>query len=370
MSRPKIAILVSFSGQGGVERMIANLSAALIDLGVELDILLIKDKGPHAANLPERARKIHLGSKHTATSIFAVARYLREERPDAMLAVKHRGILAALRARRLAGTDTPISGRLGTTVSVPLAAGSWLKRALWYRAMRRFYPMLKSVIAVSEGVAGDIRNITGLDGDQLKVVRNPVINDDLLSKATAPLDYPAMIDQQGPIILGAGRLTRQKDFPTLLRAFARFADERDAHLIILGDGEDRDALLALATDLGVLSRVSLPGFQTNPWCWMRRANVFALSSLWEGSPNSLTEALALGVPVVSTDCPSGPRELLQNGNIAPLVTMGDDQALAEAIEQMIDNPPSATTLQAAVAAYRAETSARRYLQALGIDLKD
>lgn len=368
-TRKKLAILVSFSGQGGVERMIANLSHALIDEGIDLDILLIKHRGPHVKALPETARLIPLRARHSGTSVFEVARYLRRERPDALLAVKHRGILAAVRARALARTDTPIAGRLGTTVSAALADASSLRRSMWFRAMRKAYPALRSVIAVSQGVADDIHGITGIAQPPLRVIRNPVITDALMRAAEAPVDHPFLpttSERSEPVIVGAGRLTRQKDFATLLSAFAQVNQTRPARLLILGDGGDRDALLAQAQALGISDRVDLPGFQANPWSWMKRADVFVLSSRWEGSPNSLTEAMALGVPVVSTDCPSGPTELLAGGAVAPLVPMGDVDALAQGILKQLNQPTPTEVLQQAVAEYHARTSARAYMEALGL----
>lgn len=346
--------------------MIANLSAAVIDQGVDVDLLLIKYRGPHVASLPSRARHIPLRTQHTATSVFEVARYLRRERPDALLAVKHRAIIAALRARKLARTDTSIGGRLGTTISAALAGSSRLRKYQWYSAMRRFYPQLQAVIAVSEGVADDIRQIVDQDLPTLQVIRNPVVNSELLQQAEVPVDHPFFAQSGPPVVLGAGRLTRQKDFSTLLRAFSRVCANRDVRLVILGDGGDREALLKEAQELGIQEKLALPGFRQNPWSWMRQANVFVLSSLWEGSPNSLTEALALGTPVVSTDCPSGPWELLQGGRIAPLVPMGDVAAMARGIESVLDAPPPQGTLQKAVAAYHADISASAYLRALGI----
>ena len=364
--RPKLAILVSFSGQGGVERMIANLSQSLAMAPIDLDILLIKAKGPHVAALPDNANVIHLRARHTATSIFEVARYLRREKPDALLAVKHRGIIAALQARTLARTSTPISGRLGTTVSAALASKSPRRRARWFSTMRRYYPKLHQLIAVSQGVADDVITITGMSDTQVTVVRNPTVTPAMLSNATLPVEHPWFAENAPPVVLGVGRLTEQKDFPTLLRAFSEVVTRRDARLIILGEGQLRETLLEQAQQLGIADKMALPGFSDNPWAWMHRAAVFVLSSRWEGSPNTLTEALALGTPVVSTDCPSGPRELLSGGDIAPLVPMGDVAALSEAILSTLSNPPEAATLIHAVKDYHQDVSAGRYLDALGL----
>jgi glycosyltransferase involved in cell wall biosynthesis len=365
---PKLAILVSFSGQGGVERMIANLSQSLAIAPIDLDILLIKAKGPHFAALPDQANIIHLRARHSATSVFEVARYLRREKPDALLAIKHRGIIAALQARALARTSTPISGRLGTTVSAALAHKSSRRRARWFNTMRRYYPKLHRLIAVSQGVADDVISITGMPDRQVTVVRNPTVTPAMLNGASVPVEHPWFAQNAPPVVLGVGRLTEQKDFPTLLRAFAEVAKQRDARLVILGEGQLRETLLEQSRQLGIADKVAFPGFTDNPWAWMHRAAVFVLSSRWEGSPNTLTEALALGTPVVSTDCPSGPRELLSGGSIAPLVPMGDITALSEAILSTLSNPPEAETLIHAVKDYHQDVSAMGYLDALGLTI--
>ena len=367
MTRPKLAILVSFSGQGGVERMIANLCEVLVDAPIDLDILLIKARGPHVSRLPRNARVIPLRAQHSLTSIWEVARYLRRERPTALLAIKHRAILAALRAKQLARSQTPISGRLGTTVSAALANKSARRRERWYRAMRQYYPRLHRLIAVSQGVADDVLDITDMPDAQITVVRNPTITPELLKAAEAPVNHPWLqSDSDTPVIMGVGRLTEQKDFSTLLSAFAHVQRQRAARLMILGDGNLREALLAQARELNIAEHVALPGFQANPWAWMSRASVFALSSRWEGSPNTLTEAMALGIPVVSTDCPSGPSELLTAGQIAPLVDMGDVEALAHALLSTLDNPPDTAVLVDAVRAYHRDVSAAAYLHTLGL----
>jgi glycosyltransferase involved in cell wall biosynthesis len=346
--------------------MIANLSQALALANIDLDVLLIKARGPHVAALPSAATVIKLKSRHTATSVWEVARYLRSARPDALLAVKHRAILAALRARSLARADTPISGRLGTTVSAALANKSERRKRHWYRAMKKYYPRLHRLIAVSQGVANDVISITGMPQSQVPVVRNPTISPELLTAAQEHISHPWLENPATPVILGVGRLTEQKDFATMLSAFARVTKVRPARLIILGEGNLRDALEAQAVALGVSESVVLPGFQANPWAWMRHATLFVLSSRWEGSPNTLTEAMALGVPVVSTDCPSGPTELLDGGKIAPLVPMGDPEALSQAILAVLAEPPDPRTLIQAVAPYHRDVSATAYLRVMAL----
>jgi len=364
----KIAIFVSFSGHGGVERMITNLAGGMINMGVAVDMVLIKSRGEYVKAIPAQTRIIELRSRHTSTAIFALVHYLRRERPDALLAVKHRAIQTAVLAKRLSGINIPLAGRLGTTVSAALEGRSALKKWFWYRAMRNSYRHVDSIIAVSQGVAEDIRSITRLPDERLRVIRNPVVTPELYQKAAEPLEHPWFNSDAAPVIIAVGRLTRQKDFPTLLRAFALVRQHQPCHLMILGEGNDRAKLEQLTEELGISTDVELPGFVINPFNYIARARLFVLSSRWEGSPNSLTEALALGTPVVSTDCPSGPQELLAGGRYGPLVQMGDHRAMAEAIIATLARPLDKATLQAAVSEYNRDTCAANYLQALGIQV--
>jgi glycosyltransferase involved in cell wall biosynthesis len=193
-----------------------------------------------------------------------------------------------------------------------------------------------------------------------------VVTNDLDTLAGTPLGHPWFLPGQPPVVLAAGRLTRQKDFRTLLRAFARLVSGRDLRLVILGEGPDRGALTTEINALGLNDRVALPGFDDNPFRWMARARLFVLSSAWEGLPGVLIQALACGTPVVSTDCPSGPREVLDDGRFGPLVPVGDVAALAAAMERTLDDPMPAAALKARAACYRIAPVTRQYLAALGL----
>lgn len=361
----RFAILVSFSGDGGVERMMLNLLQGMAAQGVAIDLLLIKARHPRLKQLPPNIRIIKLGSNHTFANLPALIRYLRAARPPALLAAKHRALLLALWARRLSGVAVRIVGRIGTTVSAALEPKGRLRYGLWAWTVRRCYPQADAVVAVSQGVADDIRAM-GATTARLTVIRNPVITPDLNTLAQAAAPHPWLATAAGPpVIMGMGRFTGQKDFTTLIRAFARLRAQRDCRLILLGRGQLQSGYRALAAQLGVVADIAFPGFADNPYSYLARARLFVLSSAWEGSPNALTEALALGIPVVSTDCPSGPRELLAAGRYGALVPIGDDAAMAEAMAATLDNPLPAAELRRAVAEYTVESSARAYLQALG-----
>jgi glycosyltransferase involved in cell wall biosynthesis len=350
--------------------MVLNLVRQMAEQGLHIDLVLIRDESRHLRELPSSVNIVRLGTRHSGLSVGPLRRYLQDRRPPVLLAAKDRAGRAALVARHRAGVDTRIYIRLGTTLSQALEGRSRLRKWLRYRPMRRLYPRADGIIAVSRGVADDVQGITGMGDTRIHVIRNPVITPELESLAAQPAPHLWLTDRGEPVVMGMGRLTRQKDFPTLIRAFARLRVATPARLVILGEGADREALSVLARELGVQDHLIMPGFHANPYAWLSRARLFVLSSLWEGSPNALTEAMALGIPVVSTDCRSGPREVLEGGRFGTLVPPGDAVALAEAMARTLAAPLAADTLRAAVQDYRAEVSARRYLDVMGIAVPD
>jgi glycosyltransferase involved in cell wall biosynthesis len=365
-----VPVFASFSGAGGVERMLVNLMRGFVELGHPVDLLTACDDSPHLARLPDAVRRITLGSRHTLPSAIGLARYLRRQRPPAILVAKDRAGRAAVLARRMAGVDTRIVLRLGTNLSAAMSGRSALVRALRYAPIRLLYPRIDHIIAVSAGVAADTASVARYPEARISVIRNPVITPDLLRDAAKPCAHPWLQQPRGarvPVVVGAGRLQRQKDFPTLIRAFALLRQRRPCRLLVLGDGRGRAALAALIAQLGIGADVELAGYQQNLYPFLANADLFVLSSVWEGSPNVLTEAMALGTPVVATDCPSGPRELLADGRYGPLVPVGDATALADAMARTLDGPLPPDVLTAAVGEYTQEASTRRYLELLGRD---
>jgi glycosyltransferase involved in cell wall biosynthesis len=230
--------------------------------------------------------------------------------------------------------------------------------------MRHCFPWADEIVAVSEGVADDFAAVTGLERSRIKTIYNPVISTTLVEKAKEPVDHPWFAPGQPPVILAIGRLTKQKNFPTLIRAFDSLRKKRPVHLMILGEGEERMALEGLIQQLGLDDSVSLPGFLDNPYAYLSRAGVFVLSSEWEGLPTVLIEALAVGVPVVSTDCKSGPREILDDGKYGQLVPVGDSATLAEAIGKALNQ--AAPNYQEACQRFTWEASIEAYMNVSGI----
>ncbi len=363
----KIAVLVSFSGQGGVERSFALLMNELVSRGIAVDLLLIKRNSPHLSALSPDIRQIPLKNQHAATCVGEVAAYLAQEQPSALLVAKHRAILASIKAKKRAKVETPLFGVIGINVSQSLENRSALQRWQWNWLMRRHYPKLTGLIGVSEGVVEDLQRITGMPDDQVTAIKNPVTTDAMLEEASCPVDHRWLAeDFDEPVLITVGRLTKNKDHDMLLRAFERINAERPSRLLILGEGPERSRLDSQIAALQLQDRVELTGFVDRPWAWMAKADLFVLSSFAEGSGNVLTEAMAVGTAVVSTDCPSGPSEMLDGGKVAPLVPVGDDKALAEACLNVLSGPVDPEVLARAVAPFTAAASAENYLEFMSL----
>ncbi len=363
---PKIACFFATSGHSGVDRAMKHLIPALVDRGYPVDLLHVRRHGPHIERELEGLRVIDLGSRHVYPSLPAVVGYLRRERPAVMLSDKDRVNRTALLARFLAGVDTRLVLSSGTTISIDLASRGPFDRWLQRNSMGKLYGFADQVIVTSEGVADDMAAYTGLARDKIAVVPSPVVPEACFHQDFPRPNHPWFQEGEPPVILGVGELCMRKDFATLIRAFAKVRRQLSCRLVILGKGRQHEELQCLAEELGVAADVDLAGFQPNPYAFMQYASLFAFASRWEGLGFVLIEALAVGTPVVSTDCPSGPREILQDGRYGPLVPVGDVEAMAAAMLRTLDNPLPAAELKEAARPYEVEASTDAYLAAFGL----
>jgi glycosyltransferase involved in cell wall biosynthesis len=331
---------------GGAERVILNLAQGITERGIPVDLVLAAAEGAYLDQVPPAVRVVNLRAPRVLRSVGSLAGYLRRERPRVLVSSLSHANLVALWAARLAGRGTPVVVTEHNTMSQSAIEQGRLERGLWPPVLRTFYPWASHVVAVSHDAADDFARTSGIPRDRVEVVYNPVITPTMMALARQTPDHPWFAPGQPPVILGVGRLTRQKDFPTLIRAFAEVRRRRPAHLIILGEGEDRPQVEALVGELGLADDVALPGFRDNAMAFMAGSALFVLSSAWEGLPTVLIEALAAGTRVVSTDCPSGPREILQDGRLGTLVPVGDPAALARAMVDALDHPSGLVPLDA------------------------
>lgn len=360
-SRKRVALVISNLRAGGAERVTLNLIEGLSELGCEVQLVVFEAVGELIADVPLGTKVVDLGCKRAYRSPVALARYLRSAKPAVMVGTEGHVNIAIFVARWLAAART----RLVFTEHLAISQVPKGTKDRLYRVLARFaYRRADAVVAVSGGVADSVARGVGLPRDLISVVYNPVLTKRFWQTASEPVDDPWFGPDQPPVILGVGRLAAQKDFPTLLKAFARVRESREANLMILGEGPDRAALEAQAEALGLSSHVRFPGFVPKPASYMSNASVFALSSVREGLPTVLIEALAAGAPVVSTDCESGPREILDGGRLGRLVPVDDPDRLGAAIVAALDEGRTAVDVTALVE-YSPREAARRYLQVAG-----
>ncbi len=342
-----------------------DLANAFARRGFTVDLVLVECTGPYLKSVSKQVRIVDLRCRRVILSLPALVRYLRRERPKAILsALKHANVVAVLANKISRGKSRlVVSERNYLTIS---SHRSILKRdRLLPFFMRVAYPMADGIAAVSEGVAGDLSTAIGIPQKRIKVIYNPVDTEQIDKLSRLPVIHPWFESGHYQVVISMGRLTAQKDFQTLIRAFAKIKERRPVRLIILGEGELRRELTHLCMHLGVEETVDFPGFMDNPYAWVRHAALFVLSSAWEGLPGALIQAMACGTRVVSTDCPSGPAEILENGRWGRLVSVGDVDAMAAAMVLALDDtrPPDVVKRAQDFSAKRAIDS---YLRILGI----
>ena len=348
----------------GIARYTLNLSRGFLEQGASVDYYLTNNTGKLRDQTPEGVRTF-VGKGSVRNSLFDFAAYLRRERPDVLITGHVHVTLMSLLARRLASVPLTHLVTLHTALSADDKSGHVRWNNLNTSLARRSYPRLDHLIAVSNAVADDAAAYLNIPRKRITTLYNPVVTPDLFAAAEQVPEHPWLQTKTVPVILGVGRLTEQKDFPTLVKAFAKVRAARPARLIILGEGKLESSLKTLVTELGLADDVSLPGFSPNPYAHMARADVFALSSGWEGLPTVLIEAMASGTTVVSTDCPGGSSEILEGGRYGTLVPTADPDALARALVSALDQPADAATLRARARDFSAEQASLNYLNYLG-----
>jgi len=306
-----------------------DLANGIANRGYAVDLVVVNESGPVEYEFDERVAVFSLDRSRVGFALLSLLTYLRHRRPPALLStLEHTNVLAVL-AGRLTGRTKVVVREANTSTEVLGHVG--LKGRIIGRLMRIAYRAADGVVAVSEGVAHAMEKVLRLNPARVTVIANPVITERLRAGAREPADHPWFQDGGEPVVLAVGRLTEQKAFDVLIRAFAKARKAAPCRLVIFGDGPLRGELLALADSLGVRDHVALPGFTPNPFSHMAACGLFVLSSRWEGLPNVLIQALACGARVVSTDCPSGPREVLEGGAFGALVPVDDVELLADAI---------------------------------------
>jgi glycosyltransferase involved in cell wall biosynthesis len=335
----RIAIVLPTLSGGGAERVMVTLANLFAARGYMVDLVVVMAKGPFLSNVSPTVRVVDFKKGRVISSLFPLMLYLRTARPDATLSVMTHTNIVAIMARWLSRSTTRLVISERSSITFDVSRDKKLLGRILYFLVPLLYRYNNAIVSVSHAAAADLVRYARLSSDAVAVIYNPFELDRIWSMAQEPVLHPWLAPGQPPVILAIGRLDEAKDFATLIHAFAKLRIKYASRLLILGEGELRANLEALITNCNLTDEhVLLPGFVNNPFSYMARCSMFVLSSKYEGLPGVLIEAMACGAPVISTDCCSGPHEILEGGRWGRLVPVNDAEALTTAMAEVFDTP--------------------------------
>ncbi len=355
----KVSLLLPTLFVGGAEKVSLNLAGEFHRMGYDVDLVLSEKKGELLSEVPKGVNVVNLDEwtplfSGVVPSTPALAYYLRKIRPDTVISALTHSNLSIILASRIAGYPDNLIITEHLHTSSPSR-----KQEVAFELAKFLYTEADEIVAVSKGVAEGVSSKCDIGIGQIKTITNPVVSPDIHRKKKEPIEH-RWFDREVPVITSLGRLADQKDYPTLLHSFKKLLSKRDARLVVIGTGELREDLEDYSEQLEIDNKVEFTGFVDNPYKYLYNSDAFVMSSKKEGLPTVLIEALACGCPIISTDCPSGPREILQNGKYGRLVPVGDSMALAESVDDVLSDPPSAERQFTRAEDYSVSVAAKRY----------
>ena len=389
-----IALFVGSLAGGGAERVMLNLAEYFISKEYRVDLVLSKYSGPLKSYLPSGIKVVELEKKSwVATGIYlcrlppqnwwsivnlvlvnspsvfrrihSFVEYLKDSRPNVVLSTLDAVNIVSLMAKSIAVVKTRFYVRQAIHFSSHTTEmNKYFDKNLMPNLLKTWYPIADKVVSVSKSMEHDFVINSGLENNLVTTIYNPLNLAKIEALSSESVDLPWLNDKKCPTLVAAGRLVEQKDFPTLIKAVRNISENEDIRLIILGAGPEWANLYALIKNLSVEEHVKLLGHQNNPYKYFARADLFVLSSIWEGMPNVLLEALACRCQIVSTNCPSGPNEILQNGKFGNLVPVGNVREMQEAISAAIKSPIDKDILSARANEFALEKIGKQYLSLL------
>ncbi len=350
-----ISLFIANLTIGGAERVVVNLSKGLSNEGYDVDIVLVEKKGKLLSDVPKSVNIVELGVDRVRYSAIPLARYFRSKQPKVFISFLTGSNVMATLGHLFAGKPSNLIVTEHNTQTMKQDTSSNRDRTL----AKYLYPYADHIVGVSEGVSENVSEWANVDRSAITTIYNPVIDDDFIDRKHEKPDCE-WFDLDVPIILSAGRHVEQKDYQTLIRAFDQLLSQRDARLIILGEGELTSTYKSLTDRLGISNEVSFPGFVDNPYSYMNHSDVFVLSSRWEGLSLVLIESMACETPVVSTDCPSGPSEVLTDGEYGDLVPVGEPELLKNALVGTLKDPTDKKILRRRARDFSTVKAVREY----------
>lgn len=359
----RVALFLPSLHGGGAERAMVTFGRELLRRGFAVDVVVVQRIGALLGILPDGMRVVDLKRSRMVQALPALIRYINSELPDAVFStITHANLLAAAATRLTRHRPITVVRQSNAPLTEPKAS---LSSSISHRLIPLLYPWADGIIAVSRGVGEQLAQMSSSLAPLVTVSPTPVISPEILALGDEPLSHPWFEAGGPPVVVAAGRLEPQKGFSTLLRAFERVRRTEAARLIIIGEGRERGRLEGEIRQLNLTEDVDMPGFQKNPFAFMKRAQSFVLSSQYEGLPNVLIQAMAFGTPVVATDCESGPAEILENGRYGALVPVGDEERLAEALRTSLRLSRNLDAQRSVIARYGVAQATDRYLALAG-----
>ncbi len=377
MTNHKIAIFLRNVTGGGAEQVMVNLACGFAEKGIKIDFLLTKKEGQYLDHISKNIKVIDFESEkldgnfklptgfQSLRSLPKLISYLRREKPTILLSALHFANEIAILGKKLSGVSTRLIITEHTTLSIEAKQVQVISSRLAPLTSKFLYPFADGIVTVSQGSANDLSQLTGIPLNKIKVIYNPVITTDFKAKMMESVEHPWFKSGQPPVIIGVGRLVTQKDFSTLIRAFAKVREKKNVRLMMLGDGGEAEKLKNLAKELSIEEYVSWMGWVDNPLPYIKRASVCVVSSKWEGFCNVVVESMAVGTPLISTNCPSGPIETLDNGKYGELVPVGDSGAISEAILKVLSGQIKSVDSDW-LKQFTSEVVVQKYIDFLGI----
>lgn len=334
----KACVFIRSLGGGGAQRVMVKYANGLHKAGVDVTILTLNKEGAFQKELDSRIPVVVLPVKRLILSLPFAVFAVRKMNPDVLFSTEPASNVLMSLVKLCLGRSIRLVLREGLFPSVALRESKYLQTRLAYRLAPYLYPIADHIVAIATELYADLIDNFGLDVSKVSCIPiNPVVSSELKSMMLDEVDHEWIKSGSKRYIVSVGRLEHQKDFGTLIKAFAILRETQDVGLIVVGDGSELDKLKELAGSLGVAGEVDFVGFKSNPYPFMYRSETLVMSSIYEGLPNTLIEAIACGLYPVSTDCPSGPRDILGDDVYGKLVAMGDEHGMAKAIEEVINS---------------------------------
>ena len=357
MNRPDLTFVIGSMRIGGAERATLHLMNGLVTKGLNIELVLLHKAGDFLAKVDPKITIVNLNKRKASQSIGIFKKYLKTNNPKTLFIVQNHIQLMVLFTVKISSWKGKI---ILSEQSTYLKNLKGLKGFVQKFLSKIFFPRADSIIAVSEGVAVELKRIFPKLESKIHVIYNPIITNEFIKVKDRPVDHP-FFNRGNIVIVSAGRLAKSKNFDLMIRAFHKVNKTVPVKLIIFGDGEENHHLKNLINSLHLTDDVSLPGFVSDPCMYFSKADLFVLSSDFEGLPGVIIEALACGCKVVSTDCENGPAEILMNGKFGWLTSVGDCEALAARIQVALNSQTDKSLLIERSNDFHVEKIANSYL---------